>query len=109
MKQSLNKVVRFLCSDATSLSIDAFQDIINSRYTMKHAAQIMAKKYKISMRHVYQIWRNNQPPTETLTVQAQASYIDNAKLKEDKDLQHRFKKLQKYRSKIQDESNSASI
>ena len=46
---------RFLRSDATSLSDDNIRDIINAKNSMKRASKVMAKKYKISSRRVYQI------------------------------------------------------
>ena len=57
-------MVRFLRSDATHLSDEDIKDIINARNTMKRASEIMAKKYKISPRRVYQIWRDNHPPLD---------------------------------------------
>src|ERR1044072_1510922 len=52
---------RFLRSDATPLSPENVQDIINARGSMKYAVQVMAEKYHISPRRVYQIWRNDRP------------------------------------------------
>ena len=49
---------RFLRSDATPLTPKDVQDIIDARGSMKHAAQVIAAKYHISSRRVYQIWRN---------------------------------------------------
>ncbi|CAG8444199.1 7642_t:CDS:2 [Dentiscutata heterogama] len=49
------KKVRYLQSDATPLSDDNIQDIINARNSIKHASEAMASKYKISTRRVYQI------------------------------------------------------
>ncbi|CAG8800663.1 21589_t:CDS:2 [Dentiscutata erythropus] len=55
---------RFLRSDATPLSDDNIRDIINAKNSMKCASEVMAKKYKISSRRVYQIWRNQEYPTD---------------------------------------------
>ncbi|CAG8583175.1 7533_t:CDS:1, partial [Dentiscutata heterogama] len=55
------KKVRYLQSDATPLSDDNIQDIINAKNSMKRASEAMASKYKISTRRVYQIWRGNHP------------------------------------------------
>ncbi len=57
-------MVRFLRSDATHLSDKDIKDIINAKNTMKRASEIMAKKYKISPRRVYQIWRDEHPPLD---------------------------------------------
>ena len=60
-------MVRYLRSDATCLSDKDIQDIINARNSMKRASEVMANKYKISSRRVYQIWRGVHPqidPTE---------------------------------------------
>src|SRR5581483_1091544 len=56
-------MVRYLRSDATSLSDEDIQDIINAKDLMNRASEVMAKKYKISPRRVYQIWRGEHPPT----------------------------------------------
>ncbi|CAG8496462.1 3954_t:CDS:2 [Dentiscutata heterogama] len=53
------KKVRYLRSDATPLSDDNIQDIINTRNSIKYALEAIASKYKISTRRVYQIWRGN--------------------------------------------------
>lgn len=58
-------MVRFLRTDATHLSDEDIQDIINAKNTMKRASETMASKYKISPRRVYQIWRGEHPPTDT--------------------------------------------
>src|SRR5947209_4788720 len=55
-------MVRYLRSDATSLSDEDIWDIINAKDLMNRASEIMAKKYKISPRRVYQIWRGEHPP-----------------------------------------------
>ncbi|RHZ78157.1 hypothetical protein Glove_167g28 [Diversispora epigaea] len=55
---------RFLRSDATPLSDDNIRDIVNAKNSMKRASEVMAKKYKISSRRVYQIWRNQEYPTD---------------------------------------------
>ena len=55
-------MVRYLRSDATSLSDKDIRDIINSKDLMNRASEVMAKKYKISPRRVYQIWRGEHPP-----------------------------------------------
>ncbi|CAG8774901.1 16716_t:CDS:1, partial [Funneliformis caledonium] len=44
-------------SDATPLSHEDIQDIIKARNSMKRASEVMARKYKISSRKVYRIWR----------------------------------------------------
>ena len=56
-------MVRYLRSDATSLSDEDIRDIINAKNLMNRASEVMAKKYKISPRRVYQIWRGEHPPT----------------------------------------------
>jgi hypothetical protein len=56
-------MVRYLRSDATSLSDEDIRDIINAKDLMNRASEVMAKKYKISPRRVYQIWRGEHPPT----------------------------------------------
>ncbi len=53
--------IRFLRCDATHLSSEDLQDIINARNTMKGTAVAIAQKYHISTRRVYQIWRNKHP------------------------------------------------
>lgn len=58
-------MVRFLRTDATRLSNEDIQDIINAKNTMKRASEAMATKYKISPRRVYQIWRGVHPPIDT--------------------------------------------
>ena len=70
-------MVRYLRSDVTPLSEDDIQDIINARYSMKRASQIMAKKYKISSRRVYQIWRCLQAPVDTTTSGLQSTKTTN--------------------------------
>ena len=57
-------MVRYLRSDATCLSDKDIQDIINARNSMKRASEVMADKYKISSRRVYQIWRGAHPPID---------------------------------------------
>jgi hypothetical protein len=56
-------MARYLRSDATSLSDEDIRDIINAKNLMNRASEVMAKKYKISPRRVYQIWRGEHPPT----------------------------------------------
>ena len=51
-------------SDATCLSDNDIQDIINARNSMKRASEVMADKYKISSWRVYQIWRGVHPPID---------------------------------------------
>jgi len=60
--------VRYLRSDATSLSDEDIRDIINAKDLMNRASEIMAKKYKISPRRVYQIWRGEHPPIAPILV-----------------------------------------
>jgi hypothetical protein len=57
-------MVQYLRSDATCLSDNDIQDIINARNSMKRASEVMADKYKISSRRVYQIWRGVHPPID---------------------------------------------
>ena len=57
-------MVWYLHSDATCLSDKDIQDIINARNSMKRASEVMANKYKISSRRVYQIWRGAHPPID---------------------------------------------
>jgi len=57
-------MVRYLRSDATGLSDNDIQDINNARNSMKRASEVMANKYKISSRRVYQIWRGVHPPID---------------------------------------------
>src|SRR5581483_1138048 len=54
-------MVRYLQSDATSLSDEDIRDIINAKDLMNRASEVMAKKYKISPQRVYQIWRGEHP------------------------------------------------
>src|SRR3954451_18763715 len=61
-------MVRYLRSDATCLSDKDIQDIINARNLMKRASEVMADKYKISSRRVYQIWRGVHPPIDPTEV-----------------------------------------
>ena len=61
-------MVRYLRSDATSLSDEDIRDIINAKDIMNRASEIMAKKYKISPRRVYQIWRGEHPPIAPILV-----------------------------------------
>src|SRR6202012_4599338 len=61
-------MVRYLRSDATSLSDEDIRDIINAKDLMNRASEIMAKKYKISPRRVYQIWRGEHPPIAPILV-----------------------------------------
>lgn len=55
-------MIRYLRSDATHLSAEDIQDIIKAKNSMKRASEVMANKYKISTRRVYQIWRGAHPP-----------------------------------------------
>jgi hypothetical protein len=50
---------RYLRSDATLLSPEAYSDIINAK-GKKNISPVLAKKYKISLRRVYQIWREQE-------------------------------------------------
>ena len=47
------------------MSNEDIQDIINAKNTIKRASEVMAAKYKISSRRVYQIWRH--PPIDSTT------------------------------------------
>ena len=58
------KMKRYLRSDATRLSEKDIQDIIGAKNSMKRASEVMANKYKISSRRVYQIWRGVYPPID---------------------------------------------
>jgi hypothetical protein len=58
------KMNRYLRSDATRLSEKDIQDIIDAKNSMKRASEVMASKYKISSRRVYQIWRGVHPPID---------------------------------------------
>src|SRR6185369_16969676 len=73
MTQNSEKIIRYLRSDATPLSDDNIQDIINARNSMKRASEAMAIKYKISTRRVYQIWRENHPPIDPREVMSQSN------------------------------------
>ena len=60
---------RYLRSDATSLSPEAYCDIIDAK-GKKNISSVLAKKYKISSRRVYQIWRGQEyPPGVSLAIQ----------------------------------------
>ena len=60
---------RYLRSDATPLSPEAYCDIIDAK-GKKNISSVLAKKYKISSRRVYQIWRGQEyPPDVSLTNQ----------------------------------------
>jgi hypothetical protein len=63
-KNSDYKMIRYLRSDVSCLSDKDIQDIINARNSMKRASEVMANKYKISSRRVYQIWRGDHPPID---------------------------------------------
>ena len=52
---------RYLRSDATLLLPEAYSDIINAK-GKKNILPVLAKKYKISSRRVYQIWREQEYP-----------------------------------------------
>ncbi|CAG8536777.1 2875_t:CDS:1, partial [Dentiscutata erythropus] len=80
MTQTSEKIVRYLRSDATPLSDDNIQDIINARNSMKRASEAMAIKYKISTRRVYQIWRDNHPPIDPREVVSQPINIGSISL-----------------------------
>ena len=54
----------YLRSDATRLSEKDIQDIIDAKNSIKQASEVMANKYKISSRWVYQIWRGVHPPID---------------------------------------------
>ncbi|CAG8841482.1 24899_t:CDS:2, partial [Gigaspora margarita] len=73
MSQNSEKVVRYLRSDATPLSDNNIQDIINARNSMKRASEAIAIKYKISTRRVYQIWRENHPPIDPREMMSQSN------------------------------------
>jgi len=73
MTQNSEKIIRYLRSDATPLSDDNIQDIINARNSMKRASEAMAIKYKISTRRVYQIWRETHPPIDPREVISQSN------------------------------------
>jgi hypothetical protein len=61
---------KYLRSDATPLSHEDIQDIIKARNSIKRASEVMARKYKISSRRVYRIWRGeDRPPDVSLTSQ----------------------------------------
>ena len=55
---------RYLRSDVTRLSEKDIQDIISAKNSMKRASEVMANKYKISSRRVYQIWRGVHLPID---------------------------------------------
>jgi hypothetical protein len=55
----------YLRSDATYLSAEDIQDIIKAKNSMKQVSEVMANKYKISTRRVYQIWRGTHPPIDS--------------------------------------------
>ena len=55
-------MLQYLHSDATPLSAEDIQDIIKAKNSTKRASEVMANKYKISSRRVYQIWRGAHPP-----------------------------------------------
>ncbi|CAB4375515.1 unnamed protein product [Rhizophagus irregularis] len=57
-------MLRYLRSDATPLSAEDIQDIIKAKNSTKQASEVMANKYKISTRRVYQIWRRAHPPID---------------------------------------------
>src|SRR5437773_12133541 len=57
-------MLRYLHSDATPLSAEDIQDIIKAKNSTKRASEVMANKYKISTRRVYQIWREAHPPID---------------------------------------------
>jgi hypothetical protein len=57
-------MLQYLCSDATHLSAEDIQNIIKAKNSMKRASEVMANKYKISTRWVYQIWRGAHPPID---------------------------------------------
>ena len=61
-------MVRYLRSEAISLSDEDIRDIINAKDLMNWASEVMAKKYKISPRRVYQIWRGEHPPIPPILV-----------------------------------------
>ncbi|CAG8652852.1 4238_t:CDS:1 [Paraglomus occultum] len=73
MTQNSEKIIRYLRSDATPLSDNNIQDIINARNSMKRASEAMAIKYKISTRRVYQIWRETHPPIDPREVMSQSN------------------------------------
>src|SRR3954452_908400 len=61
-------MVQYLRSDATCLSDNDIQDIINARNSMKRASEVIADKYKISSQRVYQIWRGVHSPIDPTEV-----------------------------------------
>jgi DNA invertase Pin-like site-specific DNA recombinase len=60
---------RYLRSDATPLSSEDVQDIIKAKNSMKRASEVIAKKYKISSRWVYRIWREQEHSPDPLLKQ----------------------------------------
>lgn len=72
-------MVRFLRADATHLSDKDIQEIVNAKNSMKYASEVMAKKYKISTRRVYQIWRGAHPPIDPSEI-SDRSQKDNNKI-----------------------------
>ena|SRR5688572_3146143 len=111
---------RFLRSDATSLTAKDVQDIIDARGSMKYAAQVMAEKYHISPRRVYQIWRNKQPQMDnsykagndsiTETVSSSVDLMAKAKASESLSLKkHKTKNASQSRQKkTHDKKNDIS-
>ncbi|PKC08807.1 hypothetical protein RhiirA5_416475 [Rhizophagus irregularis] len=57
-------MIQYLRSDVTHLSAEDIQDIIKAKNSMKRASEVMANKYKILTRWVYQIWRDAYPPID---------------------------------------------
>ncbi|GBB85416.1 hypothetical protein RclHR1_11960004 [Rhizophagus clarus] len=57
-------MIWYLRSDVTHLLAEDIQDIIKAKNSMKRASEVMANKYKISTRQVYQIWRDAHPPID---------------------------------------------
>ncbi len=72
---------RYLCSDATRLSEKDIQDIIGAKNSMKRASEVMANKYKISSRQVYQIWRGVHLPIDPKEI---VSYLPTDPLSDSK-------------------------
>ncbi|CAG8726862.1 6158_t:CDS:2, partial [Funneliformis caledonium] len=58
------RIIGYLRSDVTPLSAEDIQDINKAINLIKRASEVMANKYKISTRRVYQIWREAHPPID---------------------------------------------
>ncbi|CAG8710954.1 14698_t:CDS:2, partial [Funneliformis caledonium] len=94
---------RYLRSDATLLSPETYSDIINAK-GKKNISPVLAKKYKISSRKVYQIWRGQEYPPRQIAHSTNAP--DTPDTLRITNTSHRFNNLHTFFTNIMDRARS---